>query len=119
MWNITKEFRFEAAHSLPHLPEGHQCKRHHGHSYLLRIHCQSDALDNHFVVDFAEISRHVKPLVEKMDHQDLNTLFNFPTTSENLSKHIFEVLKYKVLNIIQVDISETLGTCCSYRELIK
>ena len=34
---IFKEFRFEAAHRLPNVPEGHKCARLHGHSFLIKI----------------------------------------------------------------------------------
>ena len=34
---IFKEFQFEAAHRLPHVPEGHKCGRLHGHSFLVRL----------------------------------------------------------------------------------
>ncbi|HEV7426648.1 MAG TPA: 6-carboxytetrahydropterin synthase, partial [Thermoanaerobaculia bacterium] len=27
---LVKDFRFEAAHFLPHVPEGHKCRRMHG-----------------------------------------------------------------------------------------
>ena len=30
--NIFREFTFEAAHRLPHVPPGHKCGRLHGHS---------------------------------------------------------------------------------------
>ena len=30
---IFKEFTFEAAHHLPNVPDGHKCKRLHGHSW--------------------------------------------------------------------------------------
>jgi 6-pyruvoyltetrahydropterin/6-carboxytetrahydropterin synthase len=30
---LTKDFRFEAAHTLPSLPEDHKCRRMHGHSF--------------------------------------------------------------------------------------
>ena len=28
---LVKDFRFEAAHYLPNVPEGHKCRRMHGH----------------------------------------------------------------------------------------
>ncbi|MGB1561182.1 MAG: 6-pyruvoyl trahydropterin synthase family protein, partial [Sinimarinibacterium flocculans] len=34
---LYKDFRFEAAHLLPKVPEGHKCARLHGHSYQVRI----------------------------------------------------------------------------------
>lgn len=34
---IYREMTFEAAHRLPHVPEGHKCGRLHGHSYRARV----------------------------------------------------------------------------------
>jgi 6-pyruvoyltetrahydropterin/6-carboxytetrahydropterin synthase len=35
---LAKTYRFEAAHWLPHVPEGHKCGRPHGHSYEISVH---------------------------------------------------------------------------------
>jgi len=35
---LIKTFRFDAAHTLPCVPEGHKCSRMHGHSYRVDIH---------------------------------------------------------------------------------
>ena len=35
---IWKEFSFDAAHLLPNVPEGHKCRRLHGHTYTVRIY---------------------------------------------------------------------------------
>ena len=35
---IFREFTFEAAHRLTHVPDGHKCARLHGHSYRVEIH---------------------------------------------------------------------------------
>ena len=32
---FAEQFRFEAAHFLPNVPEGHKCARLHGHSFRL------------------------------------------------------------------------------------
>jgi 6-pyruvoyltetrahydropterin/6-carboxytetrahydropterin synthase len=34
---LFKDFTFEAAHHLPHVPEGHKCGRLHGHSFMVRL----------------------------------------------------------------------------------
>ena len=34
---LFKDFQFEAAHRLPHVPEGHKCGRLHGHSFMVRL----------------------------------------------------------------------------------
>ena len=35
---LFKEFKLEAAHRLPNVPEGHQCSRLHGHSFRVALH---------------------------------------------------------------------------------
>jgi 6-pyruvoyltetrahydropterin/6-carboxytetrahydropterin synthase len=57
-WIIYKEFRFEAAHRLPHY-EG-KCRRLHGHSWLGRVYVKSHYLQSQgsqqgMVMDFGEI----------------------------------------------------------------
>jgi 6-pyruvoyl-tetrahydropterin synthase len=34
---LRKSFRFEAAHDLPTFPEGHKCRRLHGHSFCIEV----------------------------------------------------------------------------------
>ncbi len=89
IFTVGKEFRFEAAHSLPHLPEGHKCRNLHGHSYRFRVDVQGPVDDRGFVIDYAEISEVVnRGIVQRLDHQNLNDLFDFKTTAENLALHI-------------------------------
>ena len=53
---IFKEFIFEAAHHLPNVPDGHKCKRLHGHSFRLRLYFQGQVDDQMgWFMDFAEI----------------------------------------------------------------
>ena len=35
--SLSKSFRFEAAHWLPTFPEGHKCRRLHGHSFHIHV----------------------------------------------------------------------------------
>lgn len=87
---VGKEFRFEAAHSLPHLPEGHKCRNVHGHSYRFRIEIDGPIDERGFVIDYSEISAAIKPVVERLDHQNLNDLFPFHTTAENIAEWLFD-----------------------------
>ena len=34
---LSKSFTFEAAHWLPTFPEGHKCRRLHGHSFRVEV----------------------------------------------------------------------------------
>ena len=70
---LIKTFRFEAAHSLEKLPEGHRCRRIHGHSYRLDVHVSGEVdVQSGMVIDFHDIQKVVKPLVEQLDHRLLN-----------------------------------------------
>ncbi len=94
---LSKQFRFEAAHSLP----GHRgkCARPHGHSYLLEVTLRGPikrspgASDDGMVMDFAELSDLVQQVVlDRLDHQDLNVVTGIRTTAENLAHWIWDAL---------------------------
>src|SRR5262249_8683413 len=69
---IGRTYRFESAHHLPLVPDGHKCKNMHGHNYRVDI-VMRGALDSRgFVKDFAEIDADVLPLIKKIDHRVLN-----------------------------------------------
>jgi len=113
MHTISKEFNFDAAHSLPHLPPSHKCHHIHGHTYKLVVFVRGE-LTNHWVQDYAEIKAEVQPIVEMLDHKNLNSILTVPTTAENLSCWIWDRLKTKLPLLYRVDIHETTGTCCSF-----
>ncbi len=83
---IFKEFRFEAAHRLPNVPDGHKCKRLHGHSFRCEIHVDGD-LDpsTGWVADFADLGRAFAPLRDQLVPSSLNEI-------EGLSNPTSEVL---------------------------
>ncbi|MFD9214940.1 6-pyruvoyl tetrahydropterin synthase family protein [Streptomyces sp. NPDC059544] len=54
---IAGRFRFEAAHRVPGLPDGHEYARLHGHAYTAEIILTADDLvPPGFVKDFADLS---------------------------------------------------------------
>jgi len=110
---VTKEFSFEAAHSLPNLPEGHKCRNMHGHSYRFTVEVTGRVDDRGFVMDYAEIVEHVEPILKKLDHQNINRLFSWTTTAENLAKWIYEALKEK-MPITRIILKETESTSVIY-----
>ena len=59
---LFKDFTFEAAHHLPHVPEGHKCGRLHGHSFMVRLEITGE-VDPHtgWIMDFAELKAAIKP----------------------------------------------------------
>ena len=91
---IFREFTFEAAHLLPNLPEGHKCRRLHGHSYRVQVHVRGEVgPETGMVIDFAEIKEAFQPLWQQLDHNYLNEIEGLANpTSENLAVWIWERL---------------------------
>jgi len=115
MWTVSKEFHFDAAHSLPHLPPTHKCHHLHGHSYKVVIHCSGDLIsDKSWVIDYADIKSAVQPLVDMLDHKDINEVLLIHTTAENIAFWFWTKL-YKSIPVSKVDVHETHDTCCSYQ----
>jgi 6-pyruvoyltetrahydropterin/6-carboxytetrahydropterin synthase len=109
-FQITKAFSFSAAHSLPTLPPDHKCHRLHGHNYIVEVCVGAEKLDAAgMVLDFATISEVVKPLVDGIDHRNLNDFMSFPTTSENLAQYFYLACEYKFdgARVDWVSVSET------------
>ena len=114
---LYKAFTVEAAHHLPHLPEGHKCRRLHGHSFRIEIHV-TGTVDKKlgWVMDFPEISQYIKPLFEQLDHHYLNEVPGLENpTSENLAVWIWQRLKPDLPQLSSVVIQETCNSGCVYR----
>lgn len=113
---IFKEFTFEAAHRLPHVPDGHKCGRLHGHSFRVRV-CVAGPLDPKFgwVVDFADIKAAWKPLDQRLDHYYLNEIEGLENpTSEILARWIWKRLKPTVPQLCRLLVHETCTSGASY-----
>lgn len=106
---IRKTFRFESAHRLPHVPEGHKCARLHGHSYYVTVAVTGE-LDPKlgWILDFADIEEAWKPLHAILDHRYLNEVEGLENpTAENLARFVFERLRLPVGRIASVTVHET------------
>ncbi|KQP79760.1 6-carboxy-5,6,7,8-tetrahydropterin synthase [Aeromicrobium sp. Leaf289] len=114
---IYREFTFEAAHQLPHVPEGHKCARLHGHSYLAAVHVSGPVGEQTgWVQDFGDIKAAFKPLEDQLDHHYLNDVAGLDNpTSEVLAKWIWDRLVPKLPNLKEVRVRETCTSGCIYR----
>jgi 6-pyruvoyltetrahydropterin/6-carboxytetrahydropterin synthase len=114
---IYKQFRFEAAHRLPHVPDGHKCSRLHGHSYRVTVHIAGSVDEQTgWVRDFADLSCAMRPLLDRLDHYYLNEIEGLENpTSEVLAEWIWDRVLPSLPELTQVDVEETCTSGCIYR----
>lgn len=113
---LFKEFTFEAAHRLPHVPPGHKCGRLHGHSFRVEVHVRG-AVDPHsgWVMDFADLKRAFQPLYDCLDHNYLNEIDGLDNpTSEHLARWIWVRLLPALPGLSRVVVRETCTSGCAY-----
>jgi 6-pyruvoyltetrahydropterin/6-carboxytetrahydropterin synthase len=113
---IFKEFSIEAAHWLPNVPEGHKCKRLHGHSFQIAIHV-SGPVDPElgWVVDFADVKAAFKAIEDRIDHRCLNEVEGLENpTSENLARWLWQALLPELPLLSKIVVRETCTSGCIY-----
>lgn len=115
---LSKRYRFEAAHRLPHVPEGHKCHRLHGHSFEVEVSVLGTVDPRMgWLVDFDEISNVVEPLLmDELDHRTLNDVSGLENaTSEMLCAWLWQRLKPRLPALSAVTVHETCTARCTYR----
>lgn len=115
--DIFKRFTFEAAHLLPNLPEGHKCRRLHGHSFTVELHLSGpQAAPEDWVMDFADVAETFAPIHERLDHRYLNEIEGLENpTSEAIARWIWARLKPALPALDKVVLFETCDAGCVYR----
>lgn len=119
-WVLGKEFRFEAAHQLPH--HDGKCARLHGHSWRGVVYVRGTTIHkagpkSGMVIDYSDITYFLKPLLDTyLDHYFLNETTGLENpTSEELAKWIFEQLEQRGFpGLLAVRIDETCTSTCIY-----
>lgn len=113
---LVREFTFEAAHLLPNAPEGHRCRRLHGHSYRVEIAVEGDVDPaTGWFLDYGVIRGQVEPLRQRLDHYYLNEIAGLDNpTSENLARWLWERLKPGLPSLVRIAVHETCESRCEY-----
>ena len=96
MWELTKSFRFEAAHALAGTTLGAASEEIHGHSFRAEISIRGtpDPATG-MVLDLGLLEASVTEVRKALDHKLLNRVEALgPPTLENLSRFIFERLQH-------------------------
>ncbi len=126
---ISKQWSFDAAHRLYvddwSLDKNNEvfgkCVRPHGHTYNLEATVTGPVV-NGMVLNYFDLDRIVKPIVERLDHYDLNEIFHgMLTTAENMVERIAELIvdelamQYDSVLLVEVVLRETPKTRAVWR----
>ena len=99
-------FGFEAAHSLPNVPETHKCRRMHGHSFTVEVGAK----------DIMRLGERLADVYHALDHTCLNELEGLANpTSENVARWIWSHLAQVTPDLSVVVVAETCTARCMYR----
>ncbi len=113
---ISREYRFEAAHLLPNVPPDHKCARLHGHSFKVTVVVGGQVHpEQGWIVDFAEIDKAWSPIHQALDHRYLNDVDGLENpTSEILAQWIHERLSIAGAQVQSVIVHETCNATARF-----
>ena len=96
MWELTKSFRFEAAHSLSGTTFGEASEEIHGHSFRTEVTVRGTPdPETGMVLDLGVLEQRMAEVQKALDHKLLNRIEALgQPTLENLSRFIFDRLQH-------------------------
>lgn len=113
MFDIFVKTHFAGAHHLRDYPG--DCEHPHGHNWKVKVTVRATELDNLGMgIDFTVLKKHVKEVIDTIDHCDLNkhdafTIVN--PSSENIAIYLYtnlqEKLDHKRYSLYSVSVAET------------
>ncbi len=113
---LTKEFRFDASHRLEQLPPEHPCHRLHGHGYRVEIEVYGEVdSKTGFLMDYGDLKRIVRPVIDQLDHQHLNDIPGIGTSSaEHIAHWLWLHLKPQIPQLSRIILHESDSSSCEY-----
>lgn len=113
---IAQTFTFEAAHSLPNVPDGHRCKRLHGHSYRVDLSVTGEVDERAgWVIDFYDIEAAFAPTLAMLDHYTLNDVPGLENpTAERIAIWIWDRTKPLIAGLSEVAVFEVAGSVARF-----
>lgn len=117
MFELSKQFRFDAAHTLDRMIDTESSRRIHGHSYRAEV-CVRGSPDLHtgMVVDLGQLERALADARDGLDHRFLDEINDLgPATMENLCRWIWRRLLPTTPKLFKVTVyRDSGGDACSY-----
>ncbi len=121
MYTVCVEDWFAAAHYLRNYHG--KCENPHGHNYRVKVYVSGKNLDKGgMLIDFSVLKKHLKSVLETLDHHDLNSTPYFTEqepSAENISRYIFDSLKTLLpsgIRMAGVEVFETEKNSVLYQE---
>lgn len=128
MFEVTVEQTFAAGHALREYKG--KCENVHGHNYKVQITVEGEQLNRiGLLIDFVELKRVVREVIDRLDHQFINDLEPFTVinpSAENMAKYFYDEVSRKLDNanagtparISQIKIWETDTSIAVYRPTV-
>jgi 6-pyruvoyltetrahydropterin/6-carboxytetrahydropterin synthase len=117
MFELSKQFLFDAAHTLERSIDTESSRRIHGHSYRAEVTVRGrpDPITG-MIVDLGLLERSMQDARDALDHRFLDEIDDLgPATMENLSRWIWDRLHPVVHNLHRVSVHrDSNGETCSY-----
>jgi 6-pyruvoyltetrahydropterin/6-carboxytetrahydropterin synthase len=117
MFELSKQFRFDAAHTLDRAIDCEPSRRIHGHSYRAEIAVRGEPDPaSGMLIDLGFLERALEDARDALDHRFLDEVENLgPATMENLSAWIWHRLAPSVPGLARVTVyRDSSGDMCSY-----
>lgn len=117
MFELSKQFLFDAAHTLERSIDSESSRRIHGHSYRAEV-----AVRGHpdpttgMVVDLGLLERIMGDARDALDHRFLDEINDLgPATMENLCRWIWARLRPELDGLVRISVHrDSSGETCSY-----
>lgn len=117
MFELSKQFRFEAAHTLERVIDTEPSRRIHGHSYRAEVVVRGmpDPLSG-MVLDLGLFEQSLADAREALDHRFLDELNDLgPATLENLASWIWRRVEPACKGLARVIVyRDSSGDACTY-----
>lgn len=117
MYELTKQFRFEAAHTLARRIDTDSSRRIHGHSYRAEVALRGEPDPvSGMIVDLGRVEMALAAARDALDHRFLDEIADLgPATLENLAVWIWRKLAPATPGLARVTVyRDSNGESCSY-----
>ncbi len=114
-YKIVKRLEVAGSHSLK-LDYDSPCANLHGHNWIITVEVEGDFLDpNGMLIDFT----HIKEVVDVLDHENLNEVFPFQPSAENIANWVSEQVQLRIDMAWQAIDNGTLDGITSFQFIFR